>query len=49
MSAQAHPLQWPKNWPKTEFKQDSRFKQTLSGALFKLKRECELLRGKEFA
>jgi hypothetical protein len=47
MSAQAHPLQWPKNWPKTEFKQDSRFKQTLSGALFKLKRECELLRGKE--
>jgi hypothetical protein len=47
MSATAHPLQWPKNWPKTEVKQDSRFRQTLSAALTKLKRECHLLGGKE--
>jgi hypothetical protein len=47
MSATAYPLQWPKAWPKTEIKQDSRFKQTLSAALNKLKRECQMLGGKE--
>ena len=47
MSATAYPLQWPKGWPKTEVKQDSRFRQTLSAALNKLKRECQFLGGKE--
>jgi len=43
----AYPLQWPKAWPKTEIKQDSRFRQTLSAALNKLKDECKRLGGKE--
>jgi len=44
--SQAYPLLWPTNWPKTDTKQDSRFKQTLASALNKLKRECEMLGGK---
>lgn len=47
MSA-AYPLQWPKNWPKTELpkKENGKFKQSLAGALVNLKTECQRLQGK---
>lgn len=44
--SKAYPLQWPPGWPKTVNREDSRFKQTLAGALAMLKIECTRLGGK---
>lgn len=48
MSSQAYPLHWPTGWPRTEKlrREDSRFSQTLPGALKKLRGEVGLMNGK---
>lgn len=46
MSTQAYPLQWPGGWPRTEYREESRFKTTLSAALNFLRKETELMGGK---
>ncbi len=44
----AYPLSWPPGWPKTEplKRQSGQFKQTLAAALANLKRQIELMGGK---
>lgn len=46
-SISAYPLHWPLGWPKTQNRQQARFKTTLEGALRNLKREIELMSGEK--
>ena len=46
--SRAYPLQWPKDWPKTDphRRKEAKFKQTLASALSNLKSECARIGGK---
>ena len=48
MTPKAYPLQWPAGWPKTppHSRERSKFKTTLAGALSNLKRQIELMGGR---
>jgi hypothetical protein len=49
MTPRAYPLQWPAGWPKTppEKREHAKFKTTLAGALANLKRQVQLMGGRE--
>jgi hypothetical protein len=46
MSNQAYPLCWPAGWPRTQARESGKFKTTLSATLNFLRKEVELLGGK---